>query len=358
MSQRHHVKEGVYYDFDSGAFFTRPTVNGKRTWRVITAETLDAALAAVTGEKIKTVQEMCDRYIRQGCPTKNGGRRMSKREEVDDLRRVCAVLGSRDAAKVGRTDVEMYLKVREHARAGDREMQALSNAFNWAVRSALVADNPIRSRPRAQVHVPVRRSREVMPPDADTLHSVLGELLQHPLSQSTGWLATILALTGLRVSEALALRRDASGKADPGWIEGEHLYVRRAKGGKFNYVRIGPELRSALAAHAKWVKDIQTPWWFPGRDLTVPLTRTALVKRLEIVCERLELKKITAHGLRAYFVTVMRSRGMTDDQVAALIGDSTASLISTTYGNLPDSWAGGEPLGFYPTKVPVCWAYL
>lgn len=353
------VKDGVYYDFKTGRFYSRPVIEGKRTWRMLDVETLDAAIAAMTGEKIKTVQEMCDRYMRMGCPTRTGEKRLSLKAESDDLKRVCQTFGGREVTSIGRTDVEMYLKVRCRRRAGDREMQALSNAFNWAVRSGLTQSNPIMVRPRTELTTPVRRSREVMPANADVLHSIVGELLQHPLSQSTGWLAIIIALTGLRVSEAIALRRDAKSKSDPGWVEGDYLYVRRSKRGKFNYVRISPELRSALATHSKWIAGLgETPWYFPGRDLKSRLMRTTLVKRLEIVCDRLDVPKVTAHGLRAFFVTVMRSRGVPDDQVAALIGDSTASLIATTYGNLPDSWAGGPPLSFTPEKVPVCWAYV
>lgn len=355
---RTHVQDGVYYDFESGTFFTRPTINGRRTWRAINANSVDEALAIIAGVKVETVKELIDRYIAAGVPTKLGGKRMSKREEVADLKRIAAQFGPRKVSSITNTDVLMHLRARDKPRAADREMQALSNAFNWGVRSGYVTDNPIIHRPRAERKQRVRHSREVMPPNSDALHSVVGELFQHPLSESTGWLAIILAFTGLRVSEALQLRRDAKSKADPGWIEGDYLFVRRAKAGKFPYVKIHPQLRAALDCHARWIKDIDTPWWFPGRDLKSHLTRFAVTGRLHVVCERLGIPTITGHGLRAYFVTVMRSRGLTDDQVAALIGDSTASLISTTYGNLPESWAGGAPMEFYPNKVPVCWGYL
>ena len=50
------------------------------------------------------------------------------------------------------------------------------------------------------------------------------------------------------------------------------------------------------------------------------------------------LGHITPHGLRSYFVTQARQSGLTDAEIAMLIGDKTGpSIIATTYGDLrPD----------------------
>jgi hypothetical protein len=45
---------------------------------------------------------------------------------------------------------------------------------------------------------------------------------------------------------------------------------------------------------------------------------------------------VTSHGMRAYYVTVRRSQGIKDGQIAAEIGDkSGVALIVSTYGDLP-----------------------
>ena len=87
---RVHVKDQIYYDFESGTFYVRPEINGRRTWRAINADSIEEALAVISGVKVETVKELIDRYIAAGVPTKLGGRRMSKREEVADLKRIAA----------------------------------------------------------------------------------------------------------------------------------------------------------------------------------------------------------------------------------------------------------------------------
>jgi integrase len=55
-------------------------------------------------------------------------------------------------------------------------------------------------------------------------------------------------------------------------------------------------------------------------------------------CKKLGLGRVTPHGLRSYFVTQARQSGLTDAEIAALIGDKTGpAIIAQTYGDLrPD----------------------
>jgi len=50
------------------------------------------------------------------------------------------------------------------------------------------------------------------------------------------------------------------------------------------------------------------------------------------------MKHVTPHGLRSYFVTQCRQSGLTDAEIAMLIGDKSGpAIISTTYGDVrPD----------------------
>jgi len=52
----------------------------------------------------------------------------------------------------------------------------------------------------------------------------------------------------------------------------------------------------------------------------------------------MKLPHITPHGLRSYFVTKARQSGLTDAEIAALIGDKSGpAIIVHTYGDLrPD----------------------
>jgi integrase len=55
-------------------------------------------------------------------------------------------------------------------------------------------------------------------------------------------------------------------------------------------------------------------------------------------CKKLEIGHVTPHGLRSYFVTQARQSGLSDAEIAALIGDKTGpAIIAHTYGDVrPD----------------------
>ena len=65
---------------------------------------------------------------------------------------------------------------------------------------------------------------------------------------------------------------------------------------------------------------------------------TTVAKSLADVCRNLGMKHVTPHGLRSYFVTQCRESGLTDAEIAMLIGDKSGpAIISTTYGDVrPD----------------------
>lgn len=63
----------------------------------------------------------------------------------------------------------------------------------------------------------------------------------------------------------------------------------------------------------------------------------------------------TSHGLRAFYVSVRRSEGAPDGQIAAEIGDKSVSLIQHTYGSIPPGWQGGAELSFLPKEAMPAW---
>jgi integrase len=94
---------------------------------------------------------------------------------------------------------------------------------------------------------------------------------------------------------------------------------------------------------AALLKDMKTrangDLLFPSPfDPSKPRDVSAIRHRITAACKKLELGHVTPHGLRSYFVTQARQSGLTDAEIAALIGDRTGpAIIATTYGDLrPD----------------------
>src|SRR6185436_3329311 len=65
---------------------------------------------------------------------------------------------------------------------------------------------------------------------------------------------------------------------------------------------------------------------------------SAIRHRLRAACEKLGIGHVTPHGLRSYFVTQARQSGLSDAEIAMLIGDKTGpAIIALTYGDVrPD----------------------
>jgi integrase len=62
---------------------------------------------------------------------------------------------------------------------------------------------------------------------------------------------------------------------------------------------------------------------------------SAIRHRLTAACKVLDLPHATPHGLRSYFVTRARESGLSDAEIALLIGDKTGpAIISHTYGDI------------------------
>ena len=71
-------------------------------------------------------------------------------------------------------------------------------------------------------------------------------------------------------------------------------------------------------------------------------------------------RKVTSHGMRAFYVLVRRSWGIQDGVIAVELGiGSGPELIARTYGAVPANWrnGGGPRLSWLPTGEPA-WAKL
>ena len=81
-------------------------------------------------------------------------------------------------------------------------------------------------------------------------------------------------------------------------------------------------------------------------------------------------KKYTSHGMRAFFVRVMRSQGIAgldengqsiDEEIAKRLGHAPgtgATLVQKTYGENESGWCGGKELDFIPKQDRPAWEIM
>jgi integrase len=224
----------------------------------------------------------------------------------------------------------------------DLELCLMSNLFGWAVLHGKVEVNPFTVRPKFRAKT-IQHCREFMPQDAKELHALARVLMEDPRSEALGWQLLLEAMTGCRTNEILKLRWDAKNRYEAGFIEGDWLWLNRSKGGINPFVQIHPALKETLEAMRKWhqLRHPNSPWFFPGDKEGQPLSPASLTCALRRIAPLISKAKRTSHGLRAYYVTVRRSMGISDAQIAAEIGDkSGAAIIVHTYGAIPPNWYG------------------
>jgi integrase len=186
------------------------------------------------------------------------------------------------------------------------------------MRREFVPANPVSGFPRFQPDSAVHKCREFQPHNADELHTFIGWLFMDPRSESLAWQALFEANTGLRTEEALMLRTDAKNPGEAGYVSSDgNLHVVRVKHGINPFVHIHSDLKKLMKAHTVWkaIRFPDSPWFFPGRDSCQPVHKCALSHALRRLREKFG-RKITSHGMRAFYVLVRRSQGISDSVIA------------------------------------------
>jgi integrase len=109
--------------------------------------------------------------------------------------------------------------------------------------------------------------------------------------------------------------------------------VKREKRGITPWVPVLPEMEALLRAMQKRAKGYLL---FPSPfDPNQKRDASAIRHRLTATCRALGLAHVTPHGLRSYFVTQARESGLSDAEIAMLIGDRTGpAIIAQTYGDV------------------------
>lgn len=138
-------------------------------------------------------------------------------------------------------------------------------------------------------------------------------------------LVTLLAATGLRVSELVGLtRRQASAEAD--------MLIIKGKGGRERMVPVAPEARSILNRYLTLLAErpnTDNPWAFPSHGKSGALTRQHFALELKSLATRAGIasSRISPHVLRHGFATRLLDHGVDLRAVQQMLGHAD---ISTT----------------------------
>jgi integrase len=301
-------------------------------------------------------------YAQAGFPTKRYQRvreSVDLRTSFDHLQRF---FGGLIPENIGLPECDDYVVYRKRVAAengrgtGDRvaeiDLQNMSSAFNWAVRKRKLKKNPIRERERYQDPATVVHCTAHMPMTAEALHDIAAELspvLRHQ--------CLLEAFTGGRTGEILKLKADPEINT-PGFYNDDYLWIDRSKGGINPYVVMHEPL-NCLLLHAKAYRDKHHPhsaYLLPGKNGISSVHGDSLTQALRGACKRAGHPKVISHGLRAFYVRCLRSKGLSDTEIAIRLGHrSGVRLIESTYGLPEPRWIGENKLDFMPKDQPAAW---
>lgn len=198
-----------------------------------------------------------------------------------------------------------------------RRLSAVRQFFRFLVREGVRADDPtaLVESPKLPRALPKYLSEA----EVDALLASARARADLPGLTAAAALE-ILYASGLRVSEAIALRRTAMAGGAP-------LIVIRGKGGKERLVPISRAAREAAAALVAASED--GPFVFPGRDAQRPMTRQGfalLLKRVALEAG-IDPARVSPHVLRHAFASHMLARGADLRSLQTLLGHAD---IATT----------------------------
>jgi integrase/recombinase XerD len=204
------------------------------------------------------------------------------------------------------------------ARTAARRLSSLRQFYRFLLREGVRADDPtsLLDAPRLPSTLPKYLTEQ----EVDALLAAAGILpgRRGALARAA---VEILYATGLRVSELLALPRNAlAGDAS--------VLLVRGKGGNERIVPLSDAAREAAAALVA-LDDVPSRYLFPGRDKRRALTRQAFFLLLKHVALQagLDPARISPHVLRHSFASHMLARGADLRSLQLLLGHAD---IATT----------------------------
>jgi len=355
-----------------GKIVARVRVNGKATWRSTGTDNptearrwlkkwkseewmeehgFEAKGVVLHRERV-TVSELIDDYLEAGMPTRKmrPKRPATITNEKACLKPIRAYFGTRQAAAMVLADADKYrdwrlsggffadnsadekrkrlARMKTGTRSVDLELTILGNVFNLAMRRGLLRLNPLAGRGRYSVAEDIRHCREVAPTPEGLKQ--IEYWLRERNEQGAADVVCFLAFSGLRIGEAMPLDWEAVDWGD------KVIHVQREKRGIMPWVPILPEMESLLHDMRKRaVSHLLFPSPF---DPETVRDDSAIRHRLSAACRGLGIAHVTPHGLRSYFVTQARQSGLSDAEIAMLIGDKTGpAIVALTYGDVrPD----------------------
>jgi site-specific recombinase XerD len=251
----------------------------------------------------------------------------------------------RDYPDPTRLEVQQYLTERlDNGRSPafvENVRKALSSLFKFLYQEGLVSSNPLDGL-RA-IRVPYSEKKLPTPED---IQKVLGvSFTRDKNADKMRTIVVLLMTTGLRLSEALGLRKDSID-----FSAKEMMVV--GKGSKQRVVPLLQVTADTLNAYIKKYPS-ESPFVFPGNTKTGLAEIHNVEKTLRRTCARAGVRPFTPHQLRHFYATEMLRNGAKLEVVGRILGHSGIGVTADIYRHVgtEEMHEAVERLG--PTILPL-----
>tara|TARA_R110000824_G_scaffold119416_1_gene273509 strand:+ start:149 stop:1408 length:1260 start_codon:yes stop_codon:yes gene_type:complete len=283
----------------------------------------DPSNAKKAEREAKTVSQLCDLYLKEGCGTKKASTIATDKGRIE--RHIKPLLGKKRVKDVTPNDIKKFLndvasgktaadiKTGKHGRArvsggkgtATRTVGLLGGIFSFAIDGGMRSDNPVRGVKR---YADRRNERYLSPKEL----AMLGDALTAAEAEGENRLAInalrLLILTGCRKSEILTLQ----------WkhvnFETGYLELPESKTGQ-KRVPLGAPALELLTTQPRINGN---PYVFPGEKEGKHLV--GLPKVWNRIKQKAELTDVRLHDLRHSFASVGAGAGMGLAVVGKLLG--------------------------------------
>ncbi len=261
-----------------------------------------------------------------------GAARNTKAAYESDLEDFRAFAAARGQAPVAASaDVLQAYMAQFHAaglsaRTAARRLSCLRQFYRFLLREGMRKDDPTQALESPTLPRSLPRSLSVA--EVDALLVCAAALPGRPGLQAVAALE-MLYVTGLRVSELLALKRASL-------TSGAALLAVKGKGGRERLVPLSGPARRAAAALVSTGPD--SPWLFAGRDPKSAMTRQgfALMLKPVALAAGLDPARVSPHVLRHSFASHMLARGADLRSLQSLLGHADIATTQIYTHVLPE----------------------
>jgi len=292
-----------------------------------------------------TVSELCELYLREGCPTKKASTLATDRGRIE--RHIKPMIGTKRISTVTRGDIQWLMRqiadgktkanlktgprgraiVRGGKGTASRTIGMLGGIFTYAVRQGMIADNPVRLVKRWKDR---RMDRYLSQEELERLGHELNEAEAGKENPKAIAVIRLLALTGARKGEIITLT----------WNEIDFdngiLRLRDSKTGQ----KTIPVGKSALAIFAAQPRTKDSDYVFPADKLGRQDAERTYFQGIDAIWHRVRAKAgladVRLHDLRHTAASIAVANGASLPMIGRILGHADTKTTQR-YAHLSDA---------------------